>query len=156
MRECVGFFSSLIGVVRATGHVGSHALASRGAARPQRHPRCRHGGADRAPGALGHGRAPRKTDLSLRCCRERAVRDGRNVVGRVYQRKFAIAGGRRLRHLNAPQFLHDAVPKQAVLGHWEAMAVWKRQHEVVGVEGLQEKVRLKRLGRLGKKPAVDL
>ena len=102
------------GVVGAARQLRGHALGQRGARGSDR-------GAHRPPAAHHHALAPGKADLALRRGRQRALRDRVDVVGRVHQRQFTIAGRIGLGRAKAGAFGLHPVAQQFVLRHREAV-----------------------------------
>lgn len=115
-------------VMRSAGQVGGNAIGKRCARRGDRR-------ADRAARPRHHRLAPGEAYLTLLRFAQRAVTDGAHVLGRVRQREFAVARGRRLPHLEPGEPL-EALAQQPVLRHRKAMPGRQRQHELIGVEGL--------------------
>ena len=79
-----------VGMVRAAGHVRGQASAA------QSHAGRSYRGAHRSPSALNHCLAPRKANFALQGRTKRAGGNSVDVVGRMSQRQFAVAGCWRL------------------------------------------------------------
>lgn len=126
-----------IGVVRAAGQVAGDAPAR---ATSHGHAAGGDGGAHRAACALGHGRAPGKTDFALRGGGQGAGGNGVDIARRVGQGQFAVGRGRRHLQRHAGQVRSHGVAQQAVLGHGKTVPLGQRQHELVCVIGMHDAI----------------
>ena len=122
-----------VGVVRATRHVGRHALRKGHAA-----------GGDGGPGgsarALDHRLAPGKADLAHRLWADAAFADGGDPFGRVGERQLVVAGTRGHVHPHGRKLLQQAVAQHRVARHGKAMALGQGQDELAGIEGAHGRI----------------
>ena len=120
--------ATLVGirVVGTAGNVGGDTL------RQCRAARC-DGRSDRAPGAICHGLAPGKADLT-HCGRiNLAIGDRLDIAWRMDQCQLTVGGRQRLHELNLPDLSCKAVPQQLVLGHRKPVPRRQMQNELCGV-----------------------
>jgi len=117
-------------VMSAAGEVRGHAFAERDTRGGDRR-------AGRAPRALDHRLAPRKSDCTDLHRIEAAGGDALDVARVVRERELAIGRRNGLGKHHLRQLLLDPMAQARVLLHREAMVLGQREHEAVAVEGFQ-------------------